>query len=359
VTYAIAAAGTGGHVYPAIAVADALVDRGIPTDEIVFFGGDRMEAEAVPAAGYRFVPVKIHGLRRSLSMENLELPGLVWRAAATMTETMAASGTKVVTVFGGYVSGPAAVAAGRAKATLFLHEQNAVPGLANRIISWRAETSFVAFPAAMDRLRHSRLVGNPLRRDLRRFDRRLLRPEARHRYDLPADVPVLGVLGGSLGAQVVNDVVARIADDADADQLAIVHLTGTAHHDTVAARAARSGITWRTVPFEDAMPMFYAAADLVLARAGAVTVSELAMTATPAVLVPLEAVGQEGNADYLAHGGGAVVVPEASIDRVPVDVQQLMLDPERRRVMGAAAGALARPEAADVVAAVMAEAADG
>jgi UDP-N-acetylglucosamine--N-acetylmuramyl-(pentapeptide) pyrophosphoryl-undecaprenol N-acetylglucosamine transferase len=358
-TYAFAAAGTGGHVFPALAVADALVERGVTADQIVFFGGDRMEAEAVPAAGYRFVPVEVHGLRRSLSKENLELPGMVWRAAKVMTEAMRAAGTRVVAVFGGYVSGPAAIAAARAKATLLVHEQNAVPGLANRLISRRAATTFIAFPAAAGMLRNAQLVGNPLRADLARFDRGARRAEARRHYDLPPDVTVLGVLGGSLGAQVINDVVARIADDADADQLAIVHLTGPSHHEAVSARAARSGIVWRTVAFEADMARFYAAVDLVLARSGALTVSELAATGTPAVLVPLEAVGQEGNADHLARGGGAVVIAQQEIDRVPVVVQQIVLDPERRRVMGSAAAELARPEAAAVMAAVMSEAADG
>ena len=358
-TYAFAAAGTGGHVFPALAVADALVERGVPADRILFFGGDRMEAEAIPAAGYAFVPVEVHGLRRSLSRENLELPGMVWKAANVMAEAMRGAGTRVVSVFGGYVSGPAAIAAARVKATLFVHEQNAVPGLANRLISRRAAATFIAFPAAAATLRHAQLVGNPLRADLVRFDREAHRATARRHYDVPADVTVLGVLGGSLGAQVINDVVARIADDADSDQLAIVHLTGQGHHETVSARAARSGIVWRTVAFEEDMARFYAAVDLVLSRAGAITVSELAVTGTPAVLVPLETVGQQGNADHLARGGGAVVISQDEIDRVPVVVQQIVLDPERRRVMGSAAAELARPEAAAVMAAVMHEAAGG
>ncbi len=211
----------------------------------------------------------------------------------------------------------------------------------------------------MGTLRNTRLVGNPLRRRSPPSTGSPSVPAPIRYYDLPDGVPVLGVLGGSQGAQVVNDVVARIADDADADQLAIVHLTGPSHHEAVAARAARSGIVWRTVAFEEDMTRFYAAADMVLARAGAITVSELAMTGTAAVLVPLEAVGQEGNADFLARGGGAVVIAQADIDRVPVVIQQMSFDPDRRRVMGAAAAELARPEAADVVAAVMSEAAGG
>ena len=138
----------------------------------------------------------------------------------------------------------------------------------------------------------------------------------------------------------------RVADDADPERIAIVHLTGAAHHEAVAAEAALSTVTWRTVPFETEMQYFYAAADLVLGRAGALTISELATTGTPAVVVPLAAVSQEGNAAYLAAGGGVVVVPEAEIDRVPVEIEQLLADEPRRTKMAAANAALSAPNAA-------------
>jgi UDP-N-acetylglucosamine--N-acetylmuramyl-(pentapeptide) pyrophosphoryl-undecaprenol N-acetylglucosamine transferase len=346
VTYAFAAAGTGGHLYPALAVADALVAEGVARDEIVFFGGDRMEAETVPAAGYRFCGVEIRGLRRSLSPANLALPRLVLRAARRIADEMSGAGTRVVTVFGGYVSIPAGLAARRVGAHLFLHEQNAAPGLANRLLSGRTRTSFVAFPAAARRLRNAAVVGNPLRPALAGFDRDALAPAARMRYDLPEGVVTLGVLGGSLGARVLNEVTARIADDVDPELVAIVHLTGSAHHESVAAEAADSAVAWRTVPFEREMEHFYAAADLVLGRAGALTVSELAATGTPAVVVPLAAVSQEGNAAYLAERGGVVVVPEANIDQVPVEIEQLLVDAPRRERMAKANLALAMPHAA-------------
>ncbi len=349
-TYAFAAAGTGGHVYPALAVAEALIASGVERDQIVFFGGNRMEATTVPAAGFRFERVEIRGLRRSLSLDNLTLPLVVRRAAHRMTDVMTASGTKVVTVFGGYISVPAGWAARKVGASLFLHEQNAVPGLANRMLSGRAVASFIAFPGAASRLRHPQLVGNPVRDALRDFDRDALRADARKRYELPQDITVLGVLGGSLGAKVLNEVTTRIADDADPARLAIVHLTGDIHHDAVAAEAVRSAITWRTVAFEREMHFFYAAVDLVLSRAGALTISELATTGTPAVVVPLAAVSQEGNAAFLAEGGGVVAVPEAEIDEVPVEIEQLVVDAPRRTRMAAANRARAMPLAASVIA---------
>jgi UDP-N-acetylglucosamine--N-acetylmuramyl-(pentapeptide) pyrophosphoryl-undecaprenol N-acetylglucosamine transferase len=350
VTFAFAAAGTGGHVYPALAVADALMAAGVDRSEIVFFGGDRMEAETVPASGYRFCGVEIRGLRRSLTPANLGLPRMVVRATRTIADEMRRARTKVAIVFGGYVSIPAGLAARRVGAHLFLHEQNAMPGLANRLLSGRTQTSFVAFPAAAWRLRNAAVVGNPLRPALARFDREALAAAARARYDLPEGVTTLGVLGGSLGARVLNEVTARIADDADPDRLAIVHLTGTAHHATVTGEAAHAPITWRTLPFEREMEYFYAAADLVLGRAGALTISELAATGTPAVVVPLAAVSQEGNAAYLAEGGGIVAVPEVEIDRVPIEIEQLLADAPRRERMATTNLALAMPHAAGEIA---------
>ncbi len=349
-TYAFAAAGTGGHVYPALAVADALVAEGVDRSEIVFFGGDRMEAETVPAAGYRFRGVEIRGLQRSLSLANLALPRLVVRATGVIADEMRAAHTRVAIVFGGYVSIPAGLAARRAEARLFLHEQNAVPGLANRLLSGRTQASFVAFPAAAAQLRSAAVVGNPLRPALAGFDRDALAATARARYDLPEGVTTLGVLGGSLGARVLNEVTTRIADDADPDRLAIVHLTGTAHHAAVAAEAAQAAVTWRTIPFEREMEHFYAAADLVLGRAGALTISELAATGTPAVVVPLAAVSQEGNAAYLAEGGGVVAIAEAEIDRVPIEIEQLLVDAPRRERMAKANLSLAMPHAAGEIA---------
>ncbi len=364
-TFAFAAAGTGGHVYPALAVADALVANGVPTGDIVFFGGERMEAAAVPAAGYDFVGMPLHGVNRSLSRQhvkgNLAVPAMVVRARGRMAAEMRRRGVKVLCVFGGYVSGPAALAARSVGATVFLHEQNAIPGMANRLVGRFARASFVGFPAAAS-LPRSVVVGNPVRAVFRDFDREALRPQARLRYDLPEGPVVLGVVGGSRGAKVLNDVTLRIADDADPDRLAIVHLTGEPHHETVQRQAERSAVTWRTLPFEDRMELFYAASDLVLSRAGALTVAELTMTGTAAVIVPYAAgtAGhQAANADHLAAAGGAVVVPQAGIDAVPIEVQQLLVDGPRRAAMGRAARELATPDAAERIAAALADAAGG
>jgi UDP-N-acetylglucosamine--N-acetylmuramyl-(pentapeptide) pyrophosphoryl-undecaprenol N-acetylglucosamine transferase len=361
-TFAIGAAGTGGHVYPALAVADALVARGVATSDIVFFGGDRMEAVAVPAAGYDFVALEIRGLRRSLSRENLTLPAMVRRAARRAEHEMELRKTRVTTVFGGYVSVPVAWAARRLHTPVFLHEQNAVPGLANRLVARATRAAFVAFPAATKRLPRARVTGNPLRPAFATFDREALREPARRRYDLPPGVPVIGVLGGSQGARVLNEAAMRFAADADAGSVALVHLTGRAHLESVAPVAARSHHVWRTVAFEDEMEYFYAAADVVLSRAGALTISELAATGTPAIVVPYAAgtAGhQAANAAELGAAGGVILIPEEEIDRVPAEIQQLLLDGSRRLAMGRAAARLGHPGAAAEIAGALVEAVDG
>jgi UDP-N-acetylglucosamine--N-acetylmuramyl-(pentapeptide) pyrophosphoryl-undecaprenol N-acetylglucosamine transferase len=361
-TFAFAAAGTGGHVYPALAVADALVAAGVSRSDIVFFGGDRMEATTVPAAGYDFHGVEIKGLRRSLTADNLKLPAMVRRATREIESEMRKRKVRAVAVFGGYVSVPVASAGRRVGAAVYLHEQNAVPGLANRVVAVRATRSYVAFPDARRRLRKARVVGNPLRAQLASFDRQVLRPAALARYELPSNRPVLGVIGGSLGAQLLNEVTMRIAGDADPGSLAIVHLTGPAHISEIVPIASRSAVIWRAHAFEEAMEYFYAASDVVLSRSGALTISELAATGTPAVAVPYAAGtgGHQGaNARQLERAGGVVVIDETDIDRVPVELQQLLMDDSRRSAMARDAYAVGIADAADTIARDLIEVVDG
>ncbi len=358
-TYAFAAAGTGGHVFPALAVADALVAGGVPRSEIVFFGGDRMEAKTVPDAGYDFVPVELRGLKRSLSPKNLGIPRVVMKARSEMAAVMKRRGTKACIVFGGYVSVPAALAAKKVGARLFVQEQNAKAGLANRFVARRADRVFVGFAAARSQLKNAELTGNPLRPIFSRFDREALRDEARARYDIPPGLPVLGVLGGSLGAKVLNDVTEALVMAIDPGHLAIVHLTGRPHFAAISRFAEQSAIDWRPVAFEDRMELFYAASDLVLSRAGAMTVNELAATGTPAVVVPLGlGTNQAANVMELEAAGGLVHVSQAQIDQVPIVIDQLIVDRARRSAMSVVMASHGRPAAARLIADALKEAVD-
>ena len=247
---------------------------------------------------------------------------------------------------GGYVTVPAAIAARLAGATVMVSEQNAHAGLGNRVAGRLARRRFGAFPTTVGL--DAEWVGNPVRAAIANFDRAALRAEALRRYGL-ADRPVVGIFGGSLGAGVLN----RIAPDVAAiGGIQIVHLAGEIHAEALAASATDD---WHIVGFEDRMDLFYAAADLVLARAGG-AVAELSATATPAVLVPGgfgSAGHQAANAAFLADAGSAVVVAESQAHTVAGVIAEIVSDAGRLDAMRASAEPLARPRAAQDIAAAM------
>lgn len=346
-TIAIAAAGTGGHVFPALAVAERLGDT-----DVVFFGGDRFEATAVPAAGHDFVEVEVAGLQRSLTVANLRLPFVVRRATAAIADEMRRRDVRVLLATGGYVAVPAAMAARRLGIPYYLSEQNAHAGLANRLMGRWAEATFTAFPDT-EGARRARHVGNPVRAAITDTDLVARRPEARRRYGIDQDLPVIGVVGGSLGSRPINDAVVAAMRGWDGPPVAVLQLAGARFADEAEAELGDIGIPWRVIGFEDRMEDFFAAVDVVVSRASGM-VAELTATGTPAVLVP-GAYGSKGHqvasAGALAEAGAAIVVDEAELASGlgPV-LRSLAGDPERRRRMRDAARAIGRPDAAATIA---------
>lgn len=355
-TYAIAAAGTGGHVYPGIAVAQALVGSGVSAEDVVFFGGNRLEAAAVPDAGFTLVELELRGLSRSLDLRNLWLPVVVGRAAGKVRSEMERRGIAAVLCMGGYVTVPVAYAARRHRIALFLHEQNAHAGLANRLVARWAERTFVAFPhtTGLD----GEAIGNPLRSAFVDFDAPSLRTSAFAHYRLDPEVATVGVSGGSLGAKVINSAVDSLAADWDGPPLQIVHLVGRIHQEVISTVGDAQGVTRRVVGFEDRMDLFYAVSDLAVARAGG-GLFEVAASGTPVVVVPGSFGGghQADNARAMEEAGAAMVVDEAALDSLGTIIGELLADPSRRAAMGNAARRAARPGAAETIAAAMMEAA--
>ncbi|MEZ5176244.1 MAG: UDP-N-acetylglucosamine--N-acetylmuramyl-(pentapeptide) pyrophosphoryl-undecaprenol N-acetylglucosamine transferase [Acidimicrobiia bacterium] len=346
----IAAAGSGGHVFPALAVADALRGMGLSHDDIVFFGGNRMEATTVPEAGYRFIELDIHGMRRSLSSDNLRLALKVRKAARVIESVVSMLDIGVMLAFGGYVSGPAAQAANRASIPLAIHEANAVPGIANRMVAGRADLVMVGCEEARGKLKQGIVVGNPLRKAFSDFDRASLTPVGLQHFGLDGTSKVLGIVGGSLGASALNDIAERIATDERRD-FTIIHLCGRDHLDAL-ARTAADDPTWIVRAFEDDMTRLYAIADLVVSRAGAMTIAELEATGTPAIVVPLPAGRryQERNAAELERVGGALVMDQADGSSIVEAVFALMPDEGRRFDMAERARAIAHLDAAEQIA---------
>lgn len=350
-TFAIAAAGTAGHVYPGLAVAEALVSQGVPSEDVLFIGGDRMEAAAVPAAGYRLLSVPLQGLLREAKVRNLAIPVKLTGAVRQIRRALSERRVRVLLATGGYVTPPAGWAARSRRIPFFLSEQNAVAGLANRIMERWATRSFSSFPRTSG-LSRAEWVGNPIRAGIAEMDRAARREEALRHYRLAEGIPVVGVMGGSLGAAAVNRSVGQMLENWGADPVQAVHLSGPDHCRQMSRRASLSPLRWRVVGFEDRMDLFYSACDLVVARAGG-GVAELIAAGLPSVLIPGEFGSgghQAANAAALEEAGAAAVLKEEDLDRLGKVVEDILSDRKRRRRMAEAARAMARPDAASKIA---------
>ncbi len=347
-----AGGGTGGHVYPAIAIADAIRAR-VPEAVVAFAGTrERMEWQAVPKAGYPIYPVTVVGFQRRLTPGNLAFPFKGLKGFFQSLRLVAAFDADVVVGTGGFVAGPVLLAAGLRGRPVVLQEQNAYPGVTNRLLARCARQVHLAFPEARQHFPEDKchLSGNPTRPELRTAGR----AEARRFFDLPATAPVLFVFGGSLGSLALNSALEKhLPALLAADDVHVIWQTGDRYYDRLKARVADHP-RLRLLRYVDRMDLAYAAADLALCRAGAITCSELMVTGTPAVLVPSPNVAEDHqtkNARSMAGTGAALVLPEARLDEALVpEVTGLLRDAARRQAMADAAHRQARPDAADRIA---------
>ena len=319
----LAGGGSAGHVSPLLALADAL-RRHDPDMRVTALGTQAgLESRLVPARGYelRFVPGV--PLPRKPDPAMLRLPRDLRAAVAAAGEAIDEVGAEVVVGFGGYVSTPAYLAARRRKLPIVVHEQNARPGLANRVGA--RLTPYVATTFRSTVLPHSRLLGMPLRREVSQLDRVALRDEAMAAFGLDGQWPTILVTGGSLGAQRLNESFAARAGDLSASGLQVLHVTGAGKEFTPDLPPV--GAPYVVVPYADRMELAYAAADLVVCRAGANTVCELTAVGLPAVYVPLP-IGngeQRFNAADVVAAGGGVLVDDVVLTPEWVDSQLLPL----------------------------------
>ncbi len=350
----LAGGGSAGHVSPLLALADALRARD-PAVRVTALGTSAgLEARIVPERGYelRFVP-KVP-LPRRPSPALLRLPGALRAAVAAARTAIDETGAEVVVGFGGYVSTPAYLAARAAGVPIVVHEQNARPGLANRLGA--RLTPYVATTFAQTRLAHAQVLGMPLRPEIKGFDRAALRPAALERFGLDDARPTLLVTGGSLGAQRLNEAV-RAAAPALADAgIQVLHVTGIGKEfpvdDVTSGRPGQpGGPAYRVLPYLDRMELGYAAADVVLCRSGANTVCELTAVGLPAVYVPLP-IGngeQRLNAAGVIDAGGGVLVADAELTGrwIRERLVPMIGDRDELGAMAARAGALGHRDAAE------------
>lgn len=368
-TILIAGGGTAGHVFPAIAVARELT-RLDPEVEPVFVGvSDRLEARLVPDAGFELHTIDAVSIPRRPSPKLLKVPGVlrsgVQACRALITERHAAAAV----TFGGYVSFPLDRAAYRESLPLVIHEQNSVPGLTNRVAARWSDRVALTFPGSVSRFsREERCVvtGNPVRSDVLELDRDAHRAEARAAFGLEPDLLTLLVFGGSQGARSINQAIVEAHGLWGDRELQVLHAAGRNGYAAAArgweqARAARpDGPPVKLVEFIEDMAAAYAAADIVVCRAGATSIAELTVLGIPALLVPYpHATGdhQRENAHALARAGGAVVIDDDDVGgRALVDaLAPVVDDPDRHAGLARGARAFGRPEAAENVARLVLE----
>ncbi|MEP6477589.1 MAG: undecaprenyldiphospho-muramoylpentapeptide beta-N-acetylglucosaminyltransferase [Actinomycetota bacterium] len=361
----IAGGGTAGHVFPAIALAQELAAHG---HDIRFLGTTAgLEARLVPEAGFAFTPIRAAPLTRRPSGATLRAPVVALRSVRECQPHVAAS--DVVVGMGGYVSAPPVLAARRAGRPVIMHEQNAVPGLATRMLSRRARAIAVSFRDAATRLPRgvpTVFTGNPVRGRILQVPahRDRLRNEAAGELGLDEDRFTVLVFGGSLGALHVNKTIAgSIGHLRDRGDLQLLILTGRAHLEVVSAAAQEPmALRVRALPFLDRMELAYAAADAVVARAGATTIAELAVCGLASLLIPYPhatADHQEANARELERAGAAEVLVDVALrpDDLAARIVRFADDPARRNDMAARAAAWGTPDAAARLAAVVMDAA--
>jgi len=345
----ILAGGTGGHIFPGLAVAAALRARGVP---VLWLGADGgMETRLVPQHGIAIETISIRGLRGKGAATLLGAPLRVLRAVRAAAKVLRAHRPRVVVSFGGYAAGPGGIAARLAGVPLVVHEQNRAPGLTNRVLARVARRVLTGFPDTFGG-RREEVVGNPVRGEIAAL------PPPAERFATRAGALHLLVLGGSQGARALNAAVPR-ALAGITGAVAVRHQCGEKLREDAERAYADAGVSASVEPFIADMAAAYAWADLVVCRAGALTLAELCAAGVGSVLVPFpQAVDdhQTRNAEYLVERGAALLLPQddALVAGLRAAIAQFSGDPPRRLAMAEAARNLARPDAAARVAEIVA-----
>ena len=346
--------GTGGHIYPAVAVAEALGRHYGANAELLFVGAEgKMEMEKVPALGYRIVGLPVAGLQRRFDLKNLAVPFKVLKSIRKARRTIRDFGADVVVGFGGYASGPVLWAAQRMGIPTVIQEQNSYAGVTNKLLAKRARTICVSYEGMERFFPKEKIVmtGNPLRGRFSKAgaDRR----EALAHFGFRDDLPVLLVVGGSLGTRTLNEMMkAWVLRQGGASPVQVIWQTGKYYEREMREFLAQhpTANIWQGT-FIDRMDYAYAAADLVVSRSGACTVSELCLVAKPTLFVPSPNVAEDHqtkNALALVHKDAAVMIADkdAEKDLVPTALK-IVHDDERLCTLSRNIETLAQRHSAD------------
>jgi UDP-N-acetylglucosamine--N-acetylmuramyl-(pentapeptide) pyrophosphoryl-undecaprenol N-acetylglucosamine transferase len=358
----VAGGGTGGHIYPAIGIAQAL-QRMDTTVDIVFIGGtDRLEATLVPQHGFRFLPISVAGFPRRLTLQWFTV---IWKVLRGLTQSlryMKELKPDVVIGTGGYVSGPVLLAALLRKIPIAIQEQNASVGLTNGILARWADVAYLAMESvrvsnAFRQTTRIEITGNPIRPAIAAFPRR---EETYRKFGLHPERKTIFVMGGSQGAHAINEVmVAALPHLAEyADQIQIVHQTGAMEAEKVQNlydQILASEFLYCVKPFFDTVEEIYSIADVMVCRAGGMTIAEVTACGIPAIFIPLPSQtgnNQVLNAHTVAEAGAAVVLEQGTftVETLVKNLTNMSLEANTRERMVTASRALGKPDASDAIA---------
>ncbi len=338
-TLMVMAGGTGGHVFPAIAVADRLKTKGWNIVWLATEGG--MENQLITGKGYASSMIKIKGIRGKGLLRKLAAPFQVLLACQQSLQALRHHKPDVVLGMGGFAAFPGGLMAWFLRKPLVIHEQNSVAGLTNRMLSIFAKRVLAAFPSAFGN--KATLVGNPVRDEITAL------PPPAERFDKREGALRILVIGGSLGAQVLNETVPQaLGTIAPENRPQIIHQAGAKHIDQLQANYQKAGVTSDTRAFIDDMAAMYGWCDLVICRAGALTVAELAAAGVASILVPFpHAVDdhQTSNARYLSDAGAALLLPQHTLNTTDLAKTISGLTRKKLLEMALKARALGKPDA--------------
>ena len=372
--FVLAGGGTGGHIYPAIGIAQAL-QRFNSEIDIVFIGGhDRLEATLVPQQGFRFLPISVEGFPRRLTWKWFPVIIKVCQGFGQSLKYLRQFKPDAVIGTGGYVSGPVLFAALMLGIPIAIQEQNVSPGLTNSILARFAKAAYLALPPDTQRFPNHivEVTGNPIRLGITKYPRNT---ETYQKFSLCAKHKTVFVMGGSQGARAVNEVMieaspiiaefaaslsSEIESSVDLDNssevhLQIVHQTGKTDAERVQAAYTKYGIPHHVQPFFDRVEEIYSIADVMICRAGGMTVSEVTACGIPAIFIPLPAAignNQVRNAETVANAGAAVVLKQEKLTPAVLaeELIRIITNEKISQQMKIASHNLGRPDASDSIA---------
>lgn len=353
--FIISGGGTGGHIFPAIAIANALKQRNAAF-EILFVGANgRMEMEKVPAAGYNIIGLNISGLQRSLSLKNLLFPFKLIGSLMKARSILKNFRPDVVVGVGGYASGPMLRAATQRRIPALIQEQNSYPGITNRLLSKKVNKICVAYEGMEKYFPKNKIIltGNPVRKEVVQIDGK--REEGLRFFELQQDKTTLLVIGGSLGSFTINESIAKNLEVFTNAGLQVIWQTGKGYISQAEDMLAGGKYpSIKAQAFINKMDLAYAACDLVVSRAGAIAVSELSLVGKACILVPLPSAAEDHqtkNAMALVNNNAAVLVKDSeSRNTLGKEVLALASDETRKKSLEVNIAKLGRKDAADVIA---------